>query len=65
MRIMKLGDALRDLASQMSVDRGRAATALEIAMAIGNGTTAEVRPSPQLVRPDGTHHERSTGPCRV
>ena len=43
MRIMKLGDALRGLASQLSADRGRPAIALEVAVAIGNGTTAEVR----------------------
>ena len=42
-RIMKLGDALRGLASQLSADHGRPATALEVAAAIGNGTTAEVR----------------------
>ncbi len=48
MRIMKLGDALRGLASQLSADRGRPAIALEVAAAVGNGTTAEVRLSPAL-----------------
>ena len=42
-RIMKLGDALRALAEQLSADPARPATVYDIAAAIGNGTTAKVR----------------------
>ena len=44
MRIMKLADALRSLAAQLSDDHARPVTELEVAAAIGNGTTAEARP---------------------
>ena len=42
-RIMKLGEALRALAEQLSADPDRPGTAHGVAAAIGNGTTAEVR----------------------
>ena len=51
MHIMKLGDALRALAEQLSTDPAQPASLHDVAAAIGDGTTAEVRCAKRWVTP--------------